>query len=82
MNGKTEAQIEHERITMANLKSCPFCGGVAKRVFIGNDRTRKRTVEIKCSKCFTKQITGALRFSHQWCDETATAKWNERLNDD
>lgn len=61
------------------LKHCPFCGGEATKIFIGNDATKKRSVEIKCIVCFTKQVTGAIRNNHAWCDEVATKKWNNRV---
>lgn len=63
---------------MPKLKSCPFCGGVAEKIFIGNEYTKKRSVKIKCKKCFTYQITGAIIHDHDWCDKVATEKWNSR----
>lgn len=61
------------------LKPCPFCGGEAKITLIGNDLGKKRKAEIKCTKCFTKQVTGAIRHDLAWCEKTATEQWNTRL---
>ena len=61
------------------LKLCPFCGGEPKKIFIGNAYTKKRSVTIKCTKCFTEQRTGAIHQDHEWCDMKATEKWNKRF---
>jgi Zn finger protein HypA/HybF involved in hydrogenase expression len=66
------------KITKGELLPCPFCGGKAEKIFIGNDYTKKRSVHIKCTVCHTEQRTGAIVRSHQWCDYTATEKWNLR----
>lgn len=42
------------------LKDCPFCGGKPKLSEIGNNATRKRSVEIKCSVCYAKRVDAAL----------------------
>jgi hypothetical protein len=64
--------------TAQELLPCPFCGGIPTKIFIGNDFSKKRSVTIKCTKCFTKQVTGAIRNNHAWCEAMATIKWNER----
>jgi hypothetical protein len=72
-------QITPEVMTAEiQLLPCPFCGGSAVKKFIGNDYTRKRSVEIKCTKCFTKQVTGAIRNTMAWCEEQAIKQWNTR----
>lgn len=63
---------------MIDLLPCPFCGGHAEIITVGNDFTKKRSAEVKCKSCFTKQVTGAIRNSIEWCIETAIAKWNKR----
>lgn len=68
-----------EQLSKKELLPCPFCGGEAKKTFIGNDFTKKRSVEIKCTKCFTKQVTGAIRNNHDWCDKKGTEQWNQRF---
>jgi len=62
------------------LKPCPFCGGEAELITRGNQYTKKRSAEIECGKCHTKQITGAIRGTIEWCKETAIKKWNNRVN--
>jgi Lar family restriction alleviation protein len=64
--------------TPEEIKPCPFCGGEAELQTIGNDYAQSRSVEIKCTSCYTKQITGAIRQSLEWCKETAIEKWNKR----
>ena len=61
------------------LKPCPFCGGKAKLTLYGNDRT-KRKAQVKCTSCFTKQITGAIYKPLTWCQEIAIETWNKRVN--
>ena len=63
------------------LKPCPFCGGEAERKFIGNDHTKKRSIEIKCKKCRVKRVDAALSHSHDWIDNECTKQWNERKID-
>ena len=62
-----------------SLLSCPFCGGDPVPKFIGNNYTKMRIVEIKCSKCFTEQKTATIYHDHQWCMKVATEKWNLRI---
>ena len=62
-----------------DLKPCPFCGADADIKFIGNDYTKKRSVEIKCTKCFTLQKTGTIMFGHAQCEEWAKEEWNARF---
>jgi hypothetical protein len=64
-----------------DIKGCPFCGGTPEIITIGNEFTKKRSVEIKCTSCYTKQITGAIRNSIDWCTKTAIEKWNKRVPD-
>ena len=60
------------------LKPCPFCGGKAKKIFIGNDFTKKRSIEIKCTNCRIKRTDAAIRHNHEWLDKIATEAWNTR----
>lgn len=60
------------------LLPCPFCGGEADKIFKGNDYTKKRSVTIKCTKCFTEQRTGAIQNNLEWCDASAIKRWNQR----
>jgi Lar family restriction alleviation protein len=60
------------------LKPCPFCGGKAEMITRGNEATKKRSAEITCTSCRATQITGAIRGSLEWCQDTAIEKWNKR----
>ncbi len=60
------------------LLPCPFCGGEPEFITIGNDYTKKRSAEIKCTKCFVKRTTAALRFDLEWCGRKAIEAWNKR----
>ncbi len=62
-----------------NLKPCPFCGGEAELITIGNDFTKKRSAGIECGRCRTKQVVGAIRKSLSWCEETIVERWNKRI---
>jgi len=63
------------------MLSCPFCGGEPKKKFIGNSHTKTRKIEVACTKCFTKQVTGTVRFGFDKCEEWANEKWNSRIDD-
>jgi Lar family restriction alleviation protein len=60
------------------LLPCPFCGGEPEFITIGNDYTKKRGAEIKCTKCMVKRTTVALRFDLEWCSRQAIEVWNKR----
>jgi hypothetical protein len=63
----------------AVMLSCPFCGGEAKKTFIGNNHTKSRKIEVKCTKCFTKQVTATIKYGFDKCEEWANEKWNSRV---
>jgi len=60
------------------LRSCPFCGGIAELITRGNAFTKKRSAEVECVKCHTKQVTAAVHSSLGWCENKAVEKWNNR----
>ena len=60
------------------LLPCPFCGGEPEFYTIGNDYTKKRSAEIKCTKCMVKRTTGAIEHDLEWCGRKAIEAWNER----
>ena len=66
-------------MTDTELKPCPFCGGEAEKIFIGNEHTKKRSLEIKCTKCRVKRVNSAIHHSHEWLDEVSTKAWNDRV---
>jgi hypothetical protein len=63
------------------MLSCPFCGGEAKKTFIGNNHTKSRKIEVKCTKCFTTQVTATIRYGFDKCEEWANEKWNSRVGE-
>lgn len=63
------------------LKYCPFCGGESKMTLRGNNTTKKRSAEVRCIRCGTKQVTGAIRNDLKWCEIQAIEKWNERITE-
>ncbi len=63
---------------MNELKLCPFCGTQPVKRFIGNEHTKKRSIEISCPKCRIKRTDAAFIQSHEWLDKVATRNWNQR----
>jgi hypothetical protein len=63
---------------MDKLKPCPFCGSYPKVKHIGNDYTKKRSIEISCPKCRIKRTDNAFRFSFAWLEYAAVRNWNKR----
>lgn len=63
-----------------DLLPCPFCGSGAVLKQIGNDHTKTRTVEIKCSNamCRATMVNKALRNSMPWLIEVSAKSWNTR----
>lgn len=63
------------------LLNCPFCGSEAKIKRIGNELSRKREIEIKCTsiKCRTTQRGGVIRFGFDWLEPRMIANWNRRF---
>lgn len=62
------------------LKSCPFCGGEAEIIIIGNEYTKTRGVEIKCKTCKISRLQKVITQSHEWIIDKAIEHWNTRLN--
>lgn len=60
------------------LNDCPFCGGEPKVSHIGNDHTKKRKIEIKCSKCRIKRTDAALIHSFSWLEDVSAKNWNQQ----
>ncbi len=76
-------QIEYTPHTEPNffadeLLPCPFCGGEAELLFIGNGHTKSRRVEVKCKKCRIKRTVGAIRHGSEWCAKISINEWNQR----
>ena len=62
-----------------DLLDCPFCGSRPNIFRIGNDYSKKRTIEIKCSKCLVKVVNSAIRNSFEWLEDISFSKWNNRV---
>jgi len=60
------------------LKPCPFCEGEVKLIEIGNDFTKKRSVEIICRKCSVIMKNSALRNNMEWLIDVSVKNWNMR----
>ncbi len=65
---------------MKKLKPCPFCEAEAKMKFIGNEHTKSRTIEVKCSnsECRVTMKNGAIRFGFDWLEDISIKAWNRR----
>lgn len=71
--------IHNYDTTSEELKPCPFCGGTPVWHIRGALFEGKRTLIVRCQKCGTEQVTGAIRFSTVWLMQTAKDKWNSRI---
>lgn len=78
---KVTYSINSGEFTADRLLPCPFCGGSAKFTTTGNDRTRIRKAEIKCTKCHVTRATAAMLHNLEWCGRKAVELWNMRWKD-
>lgn len=62
------------------LKPCPFCGGGAEIVQIGNEATKSRGFEVRCMTwgCTIKKRAMVIRQPIEKAREYAVAAWNQR----
>jgi len=70
-----------ETILDDELSPCPFCGGKAVVSFIGNDRTKSKKVEIKCTgNCRCIMVNASLynRYSSKKLLNIGIGYWNTR----
>lgn len=61
------------------LLPCPFCGGKAELLFIGNNYTKNRKADVHCTKCRMGNINATLRQSSEWIAKITIDKWNSRM---
>lgn len=63
-----------------DLLPCPFCGSEAELIFIGNDYTNERSVEIKCEDldCRVSVVTAGIRADSKQVALWSIQKWNRR----
>lgn len=75
-----ESRLEKEDL-VEELLTCPFCGSDPKIKFIGNDYTKTRKVEIKCSNAFCSAtiIKGGIRANHKQVASWVIEIWNKRI---
>lgn len=64
---------------MGKLKPCPFCGTEPTVIRYGTERTKRRSIVIKCPKCRIAREDGAVRFGFDWLEGIASKQWNERV---
>ena len=72
-----------ERLDKTELSPCPFCGGKVELSYIGNDHTKKRSVEVDHIRmgCPVKFRQSAIRYSHEWLAEKVAEAWNQRVKE-
>ncbi len=61
------------------LSDCPFCGSEPEVSHIGNNHTKKRTIEIKCKGCNVKMRNSAMKNNFSWLESVSVKKWNNRV---
>lgn len=76
---------QYEEAKELGIKACQ-CGGRASIHEIGNDRTKKRCVEIHCSKCRIKRrqcmLNSTSRLSFEDLKKGVIKDWNTRPFED
>jgi len=61
------------------LLPCPFCGGKPELTFIGNDYSKKRKVEIKCTSCHCTMVNAGIRTGSKQLSILSIEAWNKRI---
>lgn len=74
-----EIKINNYDTELVELLDCPFCGGRPVAYLQGNEHTRKRSITIKCQKCFIKRTVGAIVQPTKWLEEKSIQLWNNRV---
>lgn len=68
-----------KKTQQADILPCPFCGNDVELILRGNEFTKERSAEIKCSSCNVVMVVGAIRNDLDWCTAIAINKWNKRI---
>ncbi len=60
---------------------CPFCGSEADLLFYGNEYSKSRRVEIKCSnkECRVSVVSAGIRSDSRQVAVWALSIWNKRV---
>ena len=61
------------------LLPCPFCSGHAQLKFIGNDYSKSRKVEVKCTFCRATIVNAGIRLSSKELAIISIKSWNNRI---
>lgn len=59
---------------------CPFCGSEPKLTFIGNDYSKSRRVEIKCTGCRVTMANDGIRVGSEQLAKWSIEAWNKRTS--
>tara|TARA_R110002126_G_scaffold36851_1_gene111733 strand:+ start:3236 stop:3493 length:258 start_codon:yes stop_codon:yes gene_type:complete len=73
--------MKNSQTPAPELKICPFCGGEATKIHIGNEHVKKQSCQISCVSCNMKMISSILNrsgFSYEWIEQKVTDRWNQR----
>jgi hypothetical protein len=61
------------------LDSCPYCGSDKIELnHIGNEYTKSRKIEIKCTGCRVKRQDAAIKHGFDWLENISVKAWNQR----
>jgi len=63
------------------LLPCPFCGFIPELIFIGNDYSKKRSVDVKCTNinCRVGVTVGGVHTGSKQVALWAIGIWNKRV---
>jgi hypothetical protein len=82
---ETTVYVTHtgHKFEAEKLLKCPFCGYEPELLFIGNDYSKKRSVEIKCTNknCRINVVTSGIKSSSQQVALWSIEIWNKRVNE-